>query len=184
MNSHSELAGSVKPYFARSIPRTTHTTSVATEAPITEEAGGTLDDIALLRDVAPQDVIREAAQAGGWFILEDGGSWVVVVSIDEDRTQNVSVQFEQSDEIGCPLIAYSSCCGPATKKNAPALLRRNASLFQTAFATETQDGVELTILRGFQLSDRLDAAEAMKMINAIARHADSIERRLVRTDEH
>ena len=182
MNNHSELAGSVKPYFARSSPRNTPATSEANEPPITQEAGDTLDEVVLL-SVAPQDIIRATAQAGGWLIMDDGGSFVVVVPIGKDRTQTVSVQFEHRDEIGRPLVVYSSRCGPATNKNAMALLRQTARLFQTSFATEERDDGELTVLRGFQLSDGLNSTEAMRMIKMVARHADSIERTLVGTDE-
>jgi len=56
-------------------------------------------------------------------------------------------------------------------------------LFQTSFATEKRADVEWTVLRGVQLSAGLEAAVAQRMIELVARHADSIERRLVGSDE-
>ena len=170
MSNNSELAGSVRPYFARSIPRSDGDAGENKEQPGKES----LD--------AARGVILDTIRTTGWPVNVDGDVFVIRVSLGLDRKQAVSVDFTRKDEFGRPLIVYSSPCGPATERNALALLRRNRRMYQTAFATEKHNGVERILLRGFQRLDGLSPTTVTKMIQHLAQQADTIELKLLGTD--
>jgi hypothetical protein len=88
------------------------------------------------------------------------------------------VKFGQKDE-GHDLLVFSSHCGPATEKNAMALLRYNTKLVHGAFAVDKTEAGEMIVLRANQLADTADPLEVTRAITAIAWQADKVEGQLL-----
>jgi membrane protease subunit (stomatin/prohibitin family) len=128
--------------------------------------------------VDPRQLIRGVAQASGWKVEESGDDWKLTVPIGATRKQDVHVKFGQKDE-GHDLLVFSSHCGPATEKNAMALLRYNTKLVHGAFAVDKTQAGEMIVLRANQLADTADPLEVTRAITAIAWQADKVEGQLL-----
>jgi hypothetical protein len=63
-----------------------------------------------------------------------------------------------------------------------ALLRRNARLFDTAYAVVNEDGHDLILLRSAQAAGWATASDIAAVIESIARQADQVESKLIADD--
>lgn len=123
----------------------------------------------------PRQLVRGVAQASGWKVDEAAADdWKITVPIGATRKQVVHVKFGQKDE-GHDLLAFMSICGPATDKNAMALLRYNTKMVHGAFAVDKTEAGEMIVLRANQLADTADPLEVTRAITAIAWQADKVE---------
>ena len=128
--------------------------------------------------VDPRQLVRAVAQTGVLKVEEAGDDWTVVVPVGSLRKQVVHVRFGGKDEEGHDVIAFTSTCGPASPKNAMALLRYNTKMLHGAFAVEKTDAGEMIVLRANQLADTADPLEITRAITAIAWQADKVESKL------
>ncbi len=128
--------------------------------------------------VDPKQLVRGVAQSAGWQIRESGDAWQIIVPIGALRKQTVDVQFGRKDEEGHDLISYASTCGPASEKNALALLRYNTQMVHGAFAVRQTDSGEFVVVQANQLADTADPLEVTRVITALAWQADKVEEKL------
>jgi membrane protease subunit (stomatin/prohibitin family) len=135
--------------------------------------------------VDPRQLVRGVAQASGWNVDEAAADdWKITVPIGATRKQVVHVKFSQKDE-GHDILAFTSICGPATDKNAMALLRYNTKMVHGAFAVDKTEAGEMIVLRANQLADTADPLEVTRAITAIAWQADKVEGQLLGgNDQH
>jgi len=146
--------------------------------------GATLDEPA----AAPVDqrgLIRVVVQSNDWKLTEKSSNlWQIVVNIGALRKQTVTVQFDEQDDDGNNLIAYSSICGPATVSNSMKLLKHNAKMVHGAFAIQSSPTGDQVVIQANQLAETVDALEATKIISAVAWQADRVEEKLLGQDRH
>lgn len=132
----------------------------------------------------PRQMLRSVVQASGWSVQEQGDNWTIVVPVTALRKQTVNVDFSRRGQGGHALIAYSSTCGPATERNATALLRFNTQLVHGAFAIVTTPSGDMIVLQANQLADAATAFEMNQIITSIAWQADKVEETLGGADAH
>lgn len=132
----------------------------------------------------PRQMLRSVVQASGWSVQEQGDNWTIVVPVTALRKQTVNVDFSRRGQGGHALIAYSSTCGPASDRNATALLRFNTQLVHGAFAIVTTPSGDMIVLQANQLADAATAFEMNQIITSIAWQADKVEETLGGSDAH
>jgi len=142
-------------------------------------AGGGLDfgDLAPAT-IDPQSLVRSVASAAGWQIQEAGDAWQIVVPIGALRKQTVVVEFGRKDDEGHDLISMASICGPASEKNAMALLRYNTKMVHGAFAVQATPSGEMIVVQANRLADTADALALTRVLTAVAWQADKAEEKL------
>lgn len=142
-------------------------------------AGGGLDfgDLAPAA-LAPKDLVRSVASAAGWQVQEAGDTWQVVVPVGPLRKQTVAVQFDRKDDEGHELISIASICGPASERNAMALLRYNTKMVHGAFAVLPTPAGEMIVVQANQLADTADVMALTRVMTAVAWQADKAEEKL------
>jgi membrane protease subunit (stomatin/prohibitin family) len=131
----------------------------------------------------PKSLVRTVAQSSGWQVQESGDEWQITVPIGSLRKQTVVVSFAAKDEAGSALISYSSVCGPATPKNAMALLRLNERMVHGAFAVKKTPSGDVVVVQANQIADTADPLEVTRVLTAVAWQADKAEEKLVGTDQ-
>jgi hypothetical protein len=142
-------------------------------------AGGGLDfgDLAPVT-LAPKDLVRSVANSAGWQVQETGDAWQIVVPVGPLRKQTVAVQFGGKDDEGHELISISSICGPASDRNAMALLRYNTKMVHGAFAVLPTPSGEMIVVQANQLADTADPLAVTRVMTAVAWQADKAEEKL------
>jgi membrane protease subunit (stomatin/prohibitin family) len=133
--------------------------------------------------VDPKQLVRNVAQAAGWQVQESGDVWQVSLPVGPLRKQTVTVNFAARDTEGQALISYQSTCGPASDRNAMALLRYNAQLAHGAFAVQATGAGEMVVVLANQLAATADAAGVTRTVTAIAWQADKAEEKLGTGDQ-
>ncbi|UUO08635.1 SPFH domain-containing protein [Blastopirellula sp. J2-11] len=134
--------------------------------------------------VDPQQLVQAVAQSNSWSMAEDGDAYVVTVPIGSLRKQNVHISFDRKDDDGQSLITFQSYCGPATERNAVALLRYNTKMIHGAFAFVTTPAGEMITVQANELADTADVFGLTRVVTAIAWQADKVEEKLLGTDEN
>ncbi|MCC9604760.1 SPFH domain-containing protein [Blastopirellula sp. JC732] len=150
-------------------------------------AGGSLsfDDLAPAAHKAdPRQLVQAVAQSNSWTIAADGDGFIVTVPIGSLRKQNVHISFNLKDDDGQSLITFQSYCGPATERNAVALLRYNTKMIHGAFAFATTPAGEMISVQANELADTADALGLTRIMTAIAWQADKVEEKLLGTDDN
>ena len=142
-------------------------------------AGGGLDfgDLAPVT-LAPKDLVRSVANSAGWQVQETGDAWQIVVPVGPLRKQTVAVQFGVKDDEGHELLSISSICGPASDRNAMALLRYNTKMVHGAFAVLATPSGEMIVVQANQLADTADPLAITRVMTAVAWQADKAEEKL------
>lgn len=152
----------------------------AAAAPGTGPAFGNLAPVAL----DPKAIVRQVALSAGYAVAEAGDGLAVTVQVGPLRKQVVRVDFSALDEEGHKLVSYQSTCGPADERNAAALLRYNSQIKHGAFAIAAIGGQETIVVQASQLADAIDPREVLRVLTALAWHADKAEEQLLGRDEH
>ena len=166
---------------AQSTPRPTVSAAAGSSA---DDLGATLDEPAAA-PVDPRGLIRVVVQSNDWKLTEKSSNlWQIVVNVGALRKQTVTVQFDEQDDDGNNLIAYSSICGPATVSNSMKLLKHNAKMVHGAFAIQSSPTGDQVVIQANQLAETVDALEATKIISAVAWQADRVEEKLLGQDRH
>ncbi|HPM81363.1 MAG TPA: SPFH domain-containing protein [Candidatus Anammoximicrobium sp.] len=152
-------------------------------AAVAGAAGGGLDfgDLAPAT-VDPKALVRSLAAAAGWQLQETGDAWQIVVPIGALRKQTVTVQFGIKDDEGHDLISITSVCGPASDKNAMALLRYNTKMVHGAFAVQATPSGEMIVVQANRLADTADPLALTRVMTAVAWQADKVEEKLGGSD--
>ncbi|HAA67612.1 MAG: hypothetical protein CMJ70_14785 [Planctomycetaceae bacterium] len=166
---------------AQSTPRPTVSAAAGSSA---DDLGATLDEPAAA-PVDPRGLIRVVVQSNDWKLTEKSSNlWQIVVNVGALRKQTITVQFDEQDDDGNDLIAYSSICGPATVSNSMKLLKHNAKMVHGAFAIQSSPTGDQVVIQANQLAETVDALEATKIISAVAWQADRVEEKLLGQDRH
>lgn len=134
--------------------------------------------------LAPKDLIRSVASAAGWQVQETGDAWQIVVPVGPLRKQTVSVQFGGNDDEGHELLSISSICGPASDRNAMALLRYNTKMVHGAFAVLPTPAGEMIVVQANRLADTADPLAITRVMTAVAWQADKAEEKLGGGDQY
>ena len=162
--------------------------AVAGAAAGTATAGLNFDELASQSAPAavdPRAVVGSVAEAAGYAVDKAGGNvWQITVPISALRKQVVTVTFGKADNEGHAMVSYRSICGPASEKNAMALLRYNTRLLHGAFAVDNVGGGNVVVVQANQLADTLDPLEVSRVLTAIAWQADKVEEKLLGGDEN
>jgi membrane protease subunit (stomatin/prohibitin family) len=159
----------------------------ATPAPAipTPAMGGhSFDDLAPMTAVDPKAVVRSVAEAAGYALTESGDVWHITVPIGGLRRQTVTVDFSRRDPEGQPLVSFRSTCGPASERNAMALLRYNTQLVHGAFALENIGGADMVVVQANRLAENTDPLSISRVLTAVAWQADKAEEKLLNKDEY
>jgi hypothetical protein len=148
-------------------------------APAAGAPGGGID----FGDLAPAAVdakalVRSVITASGWQVQESGDAWQVSIPVGTLRKQTVAVDFGRKDEEGHDLICFSSICGPASDRNAMALLRYNTKMVHGAFAVQSTPAGEMVVVQANQLASTADPLAITRIITAVAWQADKVEEKL------
>jgi len=146
-------------------------------------AAGSFDELAPVA-VDPKAVVRGVAQAAGYAIQESGDDWEITVPIGGLRRQTVLIDFSRKDHDGHPLVTFRSTCGPASEKNAMALLRYNTQLVHGAFAVEKIAGADMIVVQANRLAENTDPLGISRVLTAVAWQADKAEEKLLNKDEY
>lgn len=136
-----------------------------------------------IRTADPKAVVREVAQTSGYTIQEHGESWDITVQIGGLRKQVVTVRFDQKDPQGHAIVSYRSSCGPATDKNAMALLRYNNQMVHGAFAIDKVGESDMILIQANQLAEMLTPISVSQVLSAVAWQADQVEEKLMGGDQ-
>lgn len=154
--------------------------SPAGMAPVGAAAAGGGMDFGDLAPVTadPKALVRSVANAAGWHLQEADDAWQLVVPIGALRKQTITVQFGVKDDEGHALIAVTSICGPASERNAMALLRYNTKMVYGAFAVMPTATGEMIVVQANLLADTADPLTTTRVLTAIAWQADKAEERL------
>jgi len=144
---------------------------------------GSFDELAPVA-VDPKAVVRGVAQAAGYAIQESGDDWEITVPIGGLRRQTVLIDFSRKDHDGHPLVTFRSTCGPASEKNAMALLRYNTQLVHGAFAVEKIAGADMIVVQANRLAENTDPLGISRVLTAVAWQADKAEEKLLNKDEY
>ncbi|MEY4568053.1 MAG: hypothetical protein RLY14_3023 [Planctomycetota bacterium] len=128
-------------------------------------------------------VIRHVASSSKWTLREQDDQWEVTLPVGSLRKQTVHITFGREDQEGHDLVCFWSPCGPASPKNAVALLRFNNQTLHGAFAfQQSSSGTEIVVLRANLLADTTDALEVLRVVSALAWQADEVEEQLLGED--
>ena len=158
--------------------------AAATAGSSSDDLGATLDEPAAV-PVDPRALIRVVVESNDWKLTEASPNlWQIVLNIGALRKQTVTVQFDEQDDDGNALIAYSSICGPATASNAMKLLKHNSRMAHGAFAIQGTPTGDQVVIQANQLAQSIDALEATKMISAVAWQADRVEEKILGQDQY
>jgi len=160
---------------AATAPATTPLAAV----PVAAAAGGGMDfgDLAPAT-IDPKSLVRSVAAAAGWQVQETNDAWQIVVPIGTLRKQTILVAFGRKDDEGHDLISMASICGPASEKNAMALLRYNTKMVHGAFAVQPTPSGEMIVVQANQLADTADPLTVTRVLTAVAWQADKAEEKL------
>ena len=142
-------------------------------------SGSDFGDLAPAEAISPARRVGNVAEMNGWAVEKADAVWKLNVPIGSLRKQIVQVKFGDQDDEGHNVIAYSTTCGPATEKNAMALLRYNTKMLHGAFAVEKTDAGEMIVIRANQLADTADPLEITRAVTAIAWQGDKVESQLL-----
>jgi len=134
--------------------------------------------------ISINDIVRSAVQTNGWELKENGSDWVITVPVNSLRKQKVHVTFGKKDDDGSEMVVYHSFCGPASDRNAMALLRYNTKMVHGAFAVEKTDAGEMITVRANQIIDTVSQLEVTKTLTSIAWQADKVEEKLLGSDDN
>jgi len=159
----------------------------ATPAPVIPApaiGGHSFDDLAPMTAVDPKAVVRGVAEAAGYALTESGELWHITVPIGGLRRQTVTVDFSRRDPEGQRLVAFRSTCGPASERNAMALLRYNTQLVHGAFALENIGGADMVVVQANRLAENTDPLSISRVLTAVAWQADKAEEKLLNKDEY
>jgi hypothetical protein len=95
-----------------------------------------------------------------------------------DRQQAVYAGYGGTDAEGRTIVALVSVCGPATDRDARALLKLNARIVDGHFAIKTLRGEDYFVVIQNLPAAHADQVDARGLVRRIAEAADELEDRL------
>lgn len=125
-----------------------------------------------------QALVRRLAEDLGHRVEESGNGWRIRIELPGDRGQTVFVCFSGTDQDGDNVISFLSLAAPANPAVAHQLLRLNDSFHYGRVAALEVQGKQVYGVVARQLASTADEAEIQKMLQEVARRADSLEERL------
>ncbi len=137
-------------------------------------------------NVAPELNLGECVRATGKHLgVVPAGSdktYQFKLSLPSGREQKVAVFFGREDDQGEPIVIVYSECGPAEPKYYEAILRKNLTIPEGAFAIRDIDGKPNFVLVDTMLATHATPANLAKRIENIAARADAVEKTLTQED--
>lgn len=125
-------------------------------------------------------LLRDLVARSGFDAAPSGHGWCLVVPLGLDRHQAVHVGRAGTDAEGRPLLTLVSVCGPATARDARALLKLNARALDGHFAVKVLRGEEYFVVVRNLVAEAADSLDAAGLVRRIAEAADGLEDRLSR----
>jgi membrane protease subunit (stomatin/prohibitin family) len=132
----------------------------------------------------PRSMVRSVVQSAGWELNESDDAWQVIIPVGPLRKQTVHVSFARQDAEGHAVVSFTSLCGPASEKNAMALLRYNTKILHGAFAVQSTTSGEMIVVQANQLAETIDPLEVTRVMTAVAWQADKAEEQLGGPDRY
>ncbi len=123
---------------------------------------------------------RDLAARSGFEVTPAGPGWRMVVPLRLDRRQAVYIGPGGTDLEGRAVLGLVSVCGPASGRDATALLKLNARAVDGHFAIKVLRGEEYFVVVDNLLADLAPGVDAARLVRRIAEVADGLEERLTR----
>lgn len=114
----------------------------------------------------------------------DGQEYAVGVSLPNQRTQNIRIDFSGRDADGQPVVQLTTPCGPAVPEQYEAVLKLNLSIPYGAIGLALLDDTLCFALVHTHLRATAHPEDLAKSIMCLAHHGDSLERKLSPTDNY
>lgn len=127
-------------------------------------------------DLAP--AVQEFMSRSGFDSAPCGHGWCVTVPLESGRRQAVYVGLTGTDGEGRALMSMVSVCGPANVRDARIVLMLNARTVESHFAIKVLRGEEYFVVVHNRPASEASEAEAGRLLERIARLADSLEARI------
>ncbi len=134
-----------------------------------------------LRDI--ESLVRESVEGLDCFIQGHRDTFRLIVSLPDDRLQEVIV--EASEETGQdPVLSVFSVCGPADPAYFQYALRLNAQLTYGSISVHDVLGSPMFVMSRTFARDTVRPEDLRGAIVEIARRSDRIEKKLTRMDQY
>jgi hypothetical protein len=111
-----------------------------------------------------------------------GKSYQFQLPLPDGRSQKVAVYFGRQDTEGHELVVIYSECGPANAKFYEAVLRKNLSIPDGAFAIRDIDGQPNFVMVDTMIAAVVNPGVLARKIEGMAARADSVEKSLTKED--
>jgi hypothetical protein len=131
-----------------------------------------------LGDSAVEMVLRDLVRRAGGPAVPAGRGWRLVVPVRPGRTQAVYLGYAGTDPDDRPILSLVSVCGPATERDARALLKLNARTIAGHFAIRVLRGEEYFVVVHNVPAPEAQHLDAGRLVRWIAETADRLEDRL------
>lgn len=137
-------------------------------------------------DLLSDDELLEAAIRDLPVSVKRGenGVHLLRVSLPEERSQQLWIDFTQADPEGQAIVQMSTPCGLADAGRYESALKRNMSIPYGAIALGTLDGVLHFVMVDSYLRQTAHPADIAESIMSLAAHGDAVERSLSEEDRH
>ena len=113
-----------------------------------------------------------------------GGVHLLSVSLPEDRSQQLWVDFTQTDPEGQAIVQLSTPCGLADAGRYESALKRNMSIPYGAIALGSLDDILHFVMVDSYLRQTVHPADIAESIMSLATHGDIVERSLSEEDRY
>jgi hypothetical protein len=124
--------------------------------------------------------VRDLVTRSGFESTPSGHGWRMVVPLRLDRRQAVFAGYAGIDAERRPIVSLVSVCGPASDRDARALLKLNARIVDGHFAIKTLRGEDYFVVIQNLTAEHAAQADALGLVRRIAESADDLEDRLSR----
>ncbi len=137
-------------------------------------------------DLLSDDELLEAAIRDLPVSVQRGedGVHLLRVSLPEERSQQLWIDFTQVDPEGQAIVQLSTPCGLADAGRYESALKRNMSIPYGAIALGTLDGILHFVMVDSYLRQTAHPADIAESIMSLAAHGDAVERSLSEEDRH
>ena len=124
--------------------------------------------------------LRDLVTRSGFDASASGHGWRMIVPLHLDRHQAVFAGYAGIDAEGRAIVSLVSVCGPASDRDARALLRLNARIVDGHFAIKNLRGEDYFVVIRNLPAEHAAQADANGLVRRIAEAADDLEDRLSR----
>jgi eukaryotic-like serine/threonine-protein kinase len=130
-----------------------------------------------------ENLVRECAQGLDCFIQGHRDTFRLIVSLPDDRLQEVIVEASEGANQE-PVLSVFSVCGPADLAHYEYALRLNGQLTYGSISVHDVLGIPMFVMSRSFSRDSVRAEDLRSAIIEIARRSDRIEKKLTRMDQY